>query len=410
MPVRNRMRMLMALFVALVVPIPLKAEDGKQSRDPSRALVETEIGGVGDDLKLPVSFRGKTYRFIVDTGASCTIFDKSFRPFLGERKNAGIADTAHGSTKFELFEAPDAVIGTLSLKCVETVACADLERCREVSGKDDFGILGMDFLGKYVVELNSDGGTLALLKSASSSAGFPVLMYYDRNAPYILAEIPHLGSRSFFLDTGYCGSGLLAFDDCRQLTSRGTFKSLRAMQFMDLSGEVQSRCGTLTEIAVGNFRHKDLDFDEGRPGAPTSCGILGLTFLRRYNVTLDFPNRLMYLRKSKHFDDPELRDLSGLHLLANDGRIVIRAVGQNSLAARADMREHDLIIRIDGKEVKPVDLQAFRRALCSNGKTVRLAVQRDGRMINVILKLEPSPETVADSGVNRNAPRSPGTR
>ena len=38
--------------------------------------------------------------------------------------------------------------------------------------------------------------------------------------------------------------------------------------------------------------------------------LLGLGYLRRYHVTLDFPNRAMYLRKGKHYSDPDRIDIS----------------------------------------------------------------------------------------------------
>ncbi len=156
--------------------------------------------------------------------------------------------------------------------------------------------------------------------------------------------------------------------------------------------------GTLAEIEIGSFRHMNLDFGEGRGGLSGSVGILGMNFLKRYNVTFDFPGHLMYLRKSNRFDEPELRDSSGLHILAQNGRIVIDAVDQDSPAAKAGIRAHDVIRRVDGEELQPANLQAIRRVFCSQGQTVRLAIERDKRIIEVTLKLEPIPQTVAPFG------------
>jgi len=403
---------LIILTLVFLLPISLTAQESEQRVDPSLVVERFNVGSDGDELTLPVIFKGKTYRFVVDTGADHTIFDKSFRPHLGDVKDAVIVDTANGCAEIEVFEAPEAFLGTLSLKCVETVGCADLERFRQVSGLDEYGIIGMDFLRRYVVQLDSDGGTVALLKSTPPSAGSPVLITYDGDAPFVEAKLPELGSRVFLLDTGYLsyGSGSLPFDDFRLLMSRRSLKSLRGTLFMDLFMKGQHERGTLTQFEIGRFRHENLDFSEGRTGTSGSAGILGLTFLERYNVTFDFPGHLMYLRKSKRFNDPELRDLSGLHLFAQNGRIAVDAVDQDGLAAKAAIKAHDVIRRVDGKEALPMNLNAIRRTLCSPRKTVRLTIERDKRIMEITLKLDPIPETVTASDVSRKPSLAPKTR
>jgi predicted metalloprotease with PDZ domain len=171
------------------------------------------------------------------------------------------------------------------------------------------------------------------------------------------------------------------------------------------------RTGNLAGIEVASFRSQNLVFGEQRAAKTNAAGVLGLGFMRRYIVTFDFPSHLIYLRKSKFLDEPELvYDLSGLQLLAKNGRVVVAAVDQDSPAAKSGIKTHDMLRRVDGNEALPQDLYAIRRMLCTPGKTVRLAIEPDGRMIDVVLRLEPNPEAVADSDAGREPSQVRGTR
>ena len=111
-----------------------------------------------------MSFNGKTALFCVDTGAWKTIFDTSLRSELGQSLGTTTAATPSGFIEVELFRTPQASVGLLDLSSVDTVGCHDLTKMRYASGQEIFGILGMDFLRNYAIELDFDAGKCRLWK------------------------------------------------------------------------------------------------------------------------------------------------------------------------------------------------------------------------------------------------------
>ena len=78
------------LSVALIIISGGILFPGCQSIQPRvvstpEVLAEFEIPGNTKHITLPVKFKGEEYQFILDTGATDTVFDDSFKDQLGKR-------------------------------------------------------------------------------------------------------------------------------------------------------------------------------------------------------------------------------------------------------------------------------------------------------------------------------------
>jgi S1-C subfamily serine protease len=135
------------------------------------------------------------------------------------------------------------------------------------------------------------------------------------------------------------------------------------------------------EVSLAGNRHADLLFDE------SSISALGLNFWIRYVVTIDFPGRAMYLKKSNRFNQPDVEDASGLTILRKSGKTIVRMVREGSPASAVDVRPGDVIQSIDGVNVDKLSLNALRMRLCEEGKTVRLVASRDSKEREFALSL-----------------------
>src|SRR6516165_6531481 len=107
MSIRRRIGTLIALGLAHLVPITLAAYGSEQAAESSLVLEQFSAGAPGRDLTLPVTFAGRTYQFVVDTGCEFTIFDQTIRPRLGRAKESARLVGLNGRATVELFEAPD---------------------------------------------------------------------------------------------------------------------------------------------------------------------------------------------------------------------------------------------------------------------------------------------------------------
>jgi hypothetical protein len=344
---------------------------------------------------LPVTLRGKQYPFVLDTGATCTVFDSSLIPLLGNALPSEEIGSGKGVT-LKAFQPPDARVGKMSLRPLPLVLALDMQPIREASGDEVFGILGMDFLESRVVRFDLDRGELVFLRTAGTDPGRAMHFRLDScSRPVIDVKLPGLEkSEPFLVDTGCSGlgSGGLRREAYQALAKGKRIKSVSEDVCQTFSGQVTCQSGRLDALNWGDFRHGGLLFHTD------DSSLLGMNFWSRYVVTFDFPRKAMYVRKGKRFDQPDVFDLSGLSVFRRNGKAVIDSVAAESPAGRAGIQPHDVILAIDGVRAEKVHLETLRTRLCADGKKIKLRVSRDGKEHDVEFTLRDwRPATPADN-------------
>ncbi len=79
----------------------------------------------------------------------------------------------------------------------------------------------------------------------------------------------------------------------------------------------------------------------------------------------------------------------GVHLAAAGGRLVVAEVAEDSPAAEAGVRRGDLVLRLDGKEVKDEEVCHDLLRAKSPGEAVALGLSRDGKPLDLTATLVP---------------------
>jgi len=173
-----------------------------------KTIAEFKITKNRGPILLPVTFIEKDLLFILDTGSSLTVYDTSLRHELGKVKRIEKALTHGGLIKTEIFDAPDAFLGPLNLKDSNEVSCLDLKMLSLIEGRKISGIIGLNFLKRYVIQIDFDQGTLLFLEPLGEQHpewGIELPLRYDTKGwPQIIGNIPDganvfLHKRSDFL-------------------------------------------------------------------------------------------------------------------------------------------------------------------------------------------------------------------
>lgn len=354
-----------------------------------RILAKFPITRNLDLILLPVRFKGKEYWFVLDTGSSHTVFDASFRHELGAATRIVEAQTAANSIIVELFDAPEAFLGPLNLQDCGEVSCFDLTMLSSVLGRPVTGIIGMNFLRGYVVQIDFDEWTLSFIQpmgADKSDWGRGLAMNCElAGCPRITGRILDRIDVDFLIDTGANATGFLESKMFRKiLTEKGPKTSNVLVQ--TVSGIQQLREARIKGLSVGPLKYQGLIFAEGIEGS-WSC--LGLSFLSRHIVTFDFPNSKIYFKKGKKFNKTEEADMSGLHLRRISNKTIIYSVDESSPAHKAGIKANDVVLKIGDDDVNLCDMWDIRELLrLENRRKIIMVIKRGNDVKEVTFLLE----------------------
>lgn len=225
--------------------------------------------GRGGGLIVPVRLEGgEELLFILDTGSSFTLLDKSLEPKLGKRTSTASVQSWGTTRELPVFAAPRLYLGGAPLITGDYVATDDCKEMDSDSGRPIMGMLGIDCLKHYCIQLDFQAGKMRFLEPEHVNAvqlgkAFPITAVEGRPWVHHDGLVAGLGTNSL-IDTGYSRDGVIA-----ELGPGISYFADRVW-----GGE------TYTNLLLGN-----------------GGNVLGLRFLARHLVTLDFLNRTMYLRQ-----------------------------------------------------------------------------------------------------------------
>jgi hypothetical protein len=272
------------------------------THDPVRPELPSETSmnkGAGRGDALFVSLRletGEELRFILDTGATITHFDKSLESKLGKSQGKQKIYWSGGKYVADLYAAPKLFWGNRELMMGHQVITFDFKQLH-YPGPPIMGVLGMDCLGHYCFQLdftsqkvrflnpdtleNKDLGKAFPLISCPPLAWYYGWFNFGENRFSVRENLAGVKGASSMIDTGCNFDGVLTpqvfqhwTNDLRRVSTAPT--SVTHFPNGLLGGE------SYTNL----YLHGD-----GRGN------LIGLSFFARNLVTLNFPKRTMYLRQ-----------------------------------------------------------------------------------------------------------------
>jgi hypothetical protein len=281
------------------------------TRDSDRPVLATEAqfnkgAGSTDWLYLTLHLEnGENLLLLVDTGAPVTVLDRSLEPRLGKRLRATTSRYVWREMTGGIYKAPKLYLGNTRLWTSDTVWTADLESTN-AAGQQVMGVLGMDCLRHYAIQLDFAAARMRFLDPghvAKEGLGraFPLTVYPTGPSGYVTVHGTFTGTKGVkpLLDTGCLVDGILEPKEFQLELSEQ--KAAWTNEFKDVTGF--QRCGAFFPKAVfSGETYTNLSFERAPAMKYKSrtyyLNAIGLPFLARHLVTLDFPNKTMYLKRT----------------------------------------------------------------------------------------------------------------
>ena len=305
--------------------------------------------------------------FILDTGASLSLLDENYAYALGltVEGNAlveGIAET--GDIRFARVRSialagPDSAEATLG---DFRVALLDLAQAGKiVLWKKPMGILGADFLSRFVVEIDYDRRMVTLYDPARyryAGAGAALPFELSSNCPIVDMTVNGSCPGKFLVDVGnsfyFTVHGSMV-RGCRLVGEKRRHEV--EVQGGGVGGGFVSTLCRLDSLTLGPFTWTEpvaalALHTRGGIGSKEISGNIGNGVLERFKCTFDYPRRTLYLEPGRRFSERDVVSRFGALFARFGPRVIAGNILTGSAAYEAGLRWYDEIVSVDGKSLE----------------------------------------------------------
>lgn len=282
---------------------------GNDDFEIGEGCVDIPIDVVGNLVFVNVSVSDSPpLRFLLDTGAGMTVVDRGALDVGGDIEIPAMG--VGGTENAALFKTEYLAIGGAKL-FNPTVAALDLSGIGKGAGVDIEGILGYDFISKFIVKLDYENERLSIYAPSdfrySEEVSF-IPIEFVSNIPLVEMTCDDYRGR-FVLDMG---NGVSVILHGPFVADNGLLAKYPAEKIKTLGG-----VGGFTEVYPVRIGRLELgDYEISEPviylsaaeddgfAMTSAIGNLGGEILSRFMVYLDYPNNRIGLTPNGKFDKP----------------------------------------------------------------------------------------------------------
>lgn len=255
------------------------------------------------------------------------------------------------------------------------------------------GIIGYSFFSRYILYLNFD--------SLYMDVFTPGKYDYPRKGHTLhplFTSIPilYLGIKdekkikaNFYFDTGaglcFLMSEKFAKDSAVLLKKRKPVVT----QAEGMLGRLMMRETIIKELQIGPYRFHGVpvfiyEDKYNVTSYPFSGGLIGNELLRRFNITLNYGERIIHIIPNGNFSEPFDYSYTGFALYQVDKNIVIGEIVAGSPADKAGLKMGDEIMAIDNNVSK--NIKVYKNMLQIPNQTFQLIIFRNGKILEKKIK------------------------
>jgi hypothetical protein len=301
--------------------------------------------------------------FMLDTGCSLTTIDRGYAlqmglPLEGKMTVYGIGGTDEAafthltSLRVSGPNGDGVAVGDLRVSLLDFG-----DGFEEVAWRKCAGLIGYDFISRFVTEIDYDHGTVTFTDPKTfvyKGAGQGIPMGLADDVPTVHLALNAGCEGEFLVDVGN-GFGLAvhgsAVRRCSLLQSRG--KEVEVWTG-GIGGAFIATLCRMHDFQLGPFDCPEPIValalsTQGMVGSKDYSGNIGNGILERFKCTFDYARHMLYLEPGSRFGTRDHYSRIGALLIKDGTRVLVDGVSRGSSADEAGMKEEDEIVTIDGR-------------------------------------------------------------
>jgi outer membrane lipoprotein-sorting protein len=342
---------------------------------------------IGNHLFIPVTVNGKQELWVLDTGAAISVITTDFADELGlelegDMKGVGAA----GTVNVQFAELPPYQVSGISFKG-QTVGVIDMSELMRRLGIDVPGILGYDFLSRFVTKVDYANQLVSFYDPDTftyTGDGREIDVHIKDSVFETPATLDGLHSGTWLFDLG---AGTTHLDGVYALREGYAAKDGVLSKGHGAANESSLKLIKADSLDFAGFTIKRplISFSHGVTDTVMKAdkiGILGNTLFRNFVLYVDYADERVIVEKGGRFNQPWPEDHSGLNLGWTPGwdAMEVLYVSPDTPADDAGFQEGDILISVDGKSADQLGGVIGVRELLKQepGTVVEIGVRRDG--------------------------------
>jgi len=351
-------------------------------------------------ISIPVSLNGKdSLHFIIDTGFDVNVLDENIAKELGIDLSEKISQAQPGGTiEYALAGNVELSINQVDME-KENFIVTQISQMSNIVGIPIHGILGIDFLAKYIVEIDYDEKIFTVHdpNSKIETNGFTKLrISLIDDEPFIYCDLQNTKGEQlngkFKMDTGSIDA--IGFNknfiDNNSIINENT--PLLYKKGIAVGGETLGIEFRLKELTIIDYVFQNIlvgaTMESGGFENRNDAGTIGGDILCRFHWILDFSNGISYLKPGSSFNKDFHSDRSGLWVIENGmGDKMVFQVLADTPAAESGLATGQIINEINGIDASKYSLyQIWQKLRDPSENEISFKIQDIENPINLKLK------------------------
>lgn len=354
---------------------------------------KTYTGGV-IVIEAKLDGQQRTLNFILDTGSGGISLDSTTCAELNIvlKQSDTIVMGIAGSRRVSFAFNRKLITGNLTTDKLNFYV-NDYSLLGSVYGERIDGIIGYGLLSRYILDINFDSSHIKFYE--------PGKYKYRRLGTLLKPTLRKLiampltirdkekAISNFYLDTG-AGLCLLITDQFLKYNNI-LLKRRRPVvtQVQGLGGKKAMRLTVVKFLKVGPYTFRNVPAnlynDEANiTSYPYTAGLLGNDIMRRFNITLNYPEKEIHITPNSFFTDRFDYAYSGLSLYQFNDKIFIDDIVEKSPAERAGLKNGDELISVNSNILG--NIQQYEILLQNVNEKILMIIKRNGTPYIILLQ------------------------